>query len=325
METTTTKSTHRIEIVPVTLESHPNADSLSVVKVFGYTVCVRTEDWIGKTSGAYIVPDTLVPIENPIFSFLDKGDPWVRIKVQKLRGIVSMGLLVQTPEGYNIGDDVSGVLGVKRYEPPIQTKGGESVPGPNTVAYKYDVDAFLRYEHVFEEGENVYITEKIHGANARYTFVDGQQFCGSRTQWKKESDGDIWWKAFKHDPTIGDFCEANPGAILYGEVAGNVKGFNYGVDGVKFFAFDILVKGQWLDVDSFLEECIKFSLDAVPVLLYNAPYNKDQLLKLAEERSKLGNHIAEGCVVKPMIERTHPEIGRVCLKIVGNNYYKKAK
>jgi len=31
-------------------------------------------------------------------------------------------------------------------------------------------------------------------------------------------------------------------------------------------------------------------------------------------------NIREGCVVKPLIERTHPEIGRVQLKLVSNTY-----
>ena len=37
------ESTHRVEIVPVNLEPHPNADTLSIVRVFdGYTCVVRT-------------------------------------------------------------------------------------------------------------------------------------------------------------------------------------------------------------------------------------------------------------------------------------------
>jgi len=47
-----TLSTHRVEVVPVSLEKHPNADALSVVRVFGYSVCVRTEDWQEGQLGA---------------------------------------------------------------------------------------------------------------------------------------------------------------------------------------------------------------------------------------------------------------------------------
>lgn len=35
-------SIFKVEIVSIKLEPHPNADTLSVVKVFDYRVCVRT-------------------------------------------------------------------------------------------------------------------------------------------------------------------------------------------------------------------------------------------------------------------------------------------
>ena len=82
------KSTHLVEVVPIRLEPHPNADSLSVVRVFdGYTCCVRTADWVGKTKGAYIPPDSVVDSSRAEFAFLAGHE---RIKVKKLRGIVSM-------------------------------------------------------------------------------------------------------------------------------------------------------------------------------------------------------------------------------------------
>jgi hypothetical protein len=34
--------------------------------------------------------------------------------------------------------------------------------------------------------------------------------------------------------------------------------------------------------------------------------------------------VREGCVVLPVRERRHPEIGRVQLKIVGNGYLERA-
>ena len=37
---------------------HPNADSLSIVKVWGYEVVVRSADWAGIDRAVYIVPDS---------------------------------------------------------------------------------------------------------------------------------------------------------------------------------------------------------------------------------------------------------------------------
>ena len=40
-------SEHRVEVVPVVLEQHPNADKLSIVKVRGWQCVVATSDWAG--------------------------------------------------------------------------------------------------------------------------------------------------------------------------------------------------------------------------------------------------------------------------------------
>ena len=87
------KSTHRVEVVPITLEPHPNADTLSIVRVFaGYTVCVRTTDWQGRALGAYVPPDSLVDTTRPEFAFLADGKrARQRIKVKKLRGVAAWG------------------------------------------------------------------------------------------------------------------------------------------------------------------------------------------------------------------------------------------
>lgn len=69
-----TKSTHRVEVVPVVLERRPGADSLSIVRVVaGYTVCVKTADWRGRALGAYVPPDSLVDTGRPEFAFLADG------------------------------------------------------------------------------------------------------------------------------------------------------------------------------------------------------------------------------------------------------------
>jgi RNA ligase (TIGR02306 family) len=201
-------STHKCEIIPVSLEPCPGSDFLSVVRPFGgYTVLVRTEDWKDKKLGAYVVPDSLVNTCRDEFAFLktdakyneDSLTPgnFARIRAKKMRGVVSYGLLVPAPEGRAEGDDVSDFLGIRRYEPGIQQAagsrrmgfltGGEFAKGPNLFSPKYDVDSFQRWaRQVFTEGEHVWIAEKLHGQNSRYVFHDGQLYCGSRTEWKKE-------------------------------------------------------------------------------------------------------------------------------------------
>src|ERR1017187_10408415 len=107
-------SDFKCEVVPVVLETHPNAEKLSIVRVFdGYQVCVHTEDWKYLDKGIYIPPDSVVP-DTEQFKFLEGH---LRIKAKKLRGIESYGLLVPVPlenelnKSCIIGDDYSEYLG----------------------------------------------------------------------------------------------------------------------------------------------------------------------------------------------------------------------
>ena len=166
-------STHEVPIVNVKMETHPNADSLSVVTIDGYTVCVRTEDWEDGQLAAYIPPDSIVKTTRPEFAFLAReGRDVERIRVKKLRGIVSMGLLVPAPAGFDIGEDVADTLEVEHYEPTMKILMGDSVPGPPGIfAPKYDVDTIRKYHRLFVDNEAVIVTEKIHGCFMKDTPV----------------------------------------------------------------------------------------------------------------------------------------------------------
>lgn len=329
-------SIHRVDVVPVRLEKHSNADSLSVVRVSDYTVVVRTQDWIGRDIAAYIEPDYVVPADRSEFSFLaathkpinNNGITGYRIKVKRLRGVMSMGLLIPAPDGAVIGDNVIDRLGVVRYEQPVPlSTRGEAVAGPPGVHHKYDVESAYRYKHLFVDGEPVIATEKVHGANARYTFVDGVMYCGSRTEWKREDAGNIWWKALNECPALQSFCKANPGITVYGEVYGNVQDLKYGAKNgqVWFVAFDLLRNGEWVDHNEARE--IGHVLPWVPVI-YHGPFG-DGLFELADGKSAVAaehgvDQIREGIVIKPLQERTNIEIGRTQLKIVSNAYLERA-
>ena len=61
-------------------------------------------------------------------------------------------------------------------------------------------------------------------------------------------------------------------------------------------------------------------------LLFAGPYDESKVPLLAEGPSTVtgAKHVREGCVIRPVNERTDPEIGRVQLKIVSNGYLERA-
>lgn len=324
------KSTHRVDVIPIVLQPHPNADTLSIVQIFNFTVVVKTAEWKDKALGVYIQPDSVCP-DTPTFSFLDEKDRR-RIRVRRFRGVWSQGLLIPAPEGSKAGDDVSEMLGVTRYEPPepLSTMG-ETEGGPAGYRPAYDVESWNRYGSLFQEGEKVVATEKIHGASGRFSFFEDRMYCGSRREWKKPNDENLWWMCLKKNPWIDDFCKLHPRLTLYGEVYGRVQDLKYGAgkNDIFFAAFDLWhnVELKWLDWSDFLSVAESFdsklgskTFKMVP-LLYEGPYSAD-LCKLAEGKSMVAgaDHGREGCVIRPVIERIGQEIGRVQLKIVSNEY-----
>lgn len=319
------KSTHKVEVIAVKLEAHPNADALSVVRVFGgYTCCVKTSDWRDGALAAYIPPDSIVDSGRPEFAFLAGHE---RIKVKKLRGIISMGLLMPAPDGAKLGDDVAELLGVSHYEPPLPAgAAGDNEPAPEGYRPNYDVDTLRRFTHLFQAGEPLWVTEKVDGANSRFCFADGRMYAGSRTTWKRYDPNNLWWKALEQTPSVRKFCEANPRLTVYGEVYGAVQKLKYGTrpGEIRLAIFDILEGNRWLDAEEALAAAP--DLPWVPQVAVHLPFAVEAVLALAEGESLVegANHLREGIVVKPLRERTDPEIGRVCLKVVSNAYLEKA-
>lgn len=152
---------HKVPVIRIEeLLPHPNADTLSLVKIDGYQVVVKTADWKADDLGVYIQPDSVVP-EKPVFSFLWEGKTfdgvvnpkYRRITVRKFRKEWSEGLLLPlvsfelksgtfvsgvkewTPE---VGTDLAELLEITHYEPPEDPGNtqGENERGPGSAQNK---------------------------------------------------------------------------------------------------------------------------------------------------------------------------------------------
>lgn len=316
-----------VEVVPIHLEPHENADSLSVVKIRGYSVCVRTADWTEGQLGAYIPPDSVVP-DTEQFSFLDGHR---HIKVKRLRGVFSMGMLIPAPIGAQVGDNVAELLNIIHYEPPLPAEtGGEAEKPPQGYKPSYDVESFYRFESVLQPGEEIVATEKIHGASGRWAFQDGRFWVGSKGEWKRESSGNIWWRVLNENTSLQDFLQANENFTIYGEVYGSVQNLKYGhANGsIALAVFDIWNENvtEWIDYDDARSMIIPF-VDAWVPEVYRGPFDAELLKELSDGPSLISgaNHIREGIVVKPLHERFDNAIGgRVQVKLVGRKYLEKS-
>lgn len=162
----------------------------------------------------------------------------------------------------------------------LHLRGNLAKP-PENNPQVYNVEALKKNLGVFETGEQVVVTEKIHGSNARYQFDGEKMHVGSHETWKRlDGKKTIWHQVLEQQPWIEEWCRAFPGYTLYGEVVPTQrfksgKVLNYGTympsgktdvfkesassenqTTARFFLFDILTpEGTWLSFSELFGPC----------------------------------------------------------------------
>ena len=153
-------------------EKHPDADTLEIIRIDGYTVISKIGEYNLGSLAAYVPPESQIDTNRPEFAFLKKNRQFEVIKVRKMRGVYSQGLLVPVPAEFTIGQDVTEYFGVTHYQPTEEEKmiPGDCEKSPVNVS-KYDVDSMRKYRYCFKVGEPVLVTEKVHGCFRADTLV----------------------------------------------------------------------------------------------------------------------------------------------------------
>lgn len=309
------------------IEKHPNADALSITNVDGYPVILRTGEFREGDLAVYVPVDAIVPAGDERWSFLKDSR---RIKAKRLRGVFSMGLLTAADPSWPEGFDAREALTIEKYDPDTAAeRGSAKLPGEHDdddprICPVYDIEGLRKYRDVFEAGEEVWISEKIHGQNARFVHDGERLHVGSRTRFKKLGAPVTWIDvAARYD--LAAKLAAHPGIAIYGETYGNNTDMPYGVkrpEGDRLVLFDALDTRtrRWFDVDEFLAFAESLGLPVVPTL-YRGPWEA-HLVALAEGQTAMpgASHVREGIVVKPIRERVDQLIGRVFLKLHGEGY-----
>lgn len=328
-------STHRINVVRINeLRPHGNADNLELTTIEGWQCAVRKGDFKVGDLAVYIEPDYVVDVTRAEFMFLDKdnGKP-ARIRAKRLRGEVSYGLLIPCDSFHAEGDDVMDYYGITRYEPPVSVgRGGNAVSKehwPVVYQSKFDLENLQRVADMFRDDEVVVVTEKIHGANARYVWQDDTLHIGSRSQWLQSGDNSWWHRAATKE--IADMCRGMPGVVFYGEVFGDVQSLKYGcrMGEVKFALFAALSPtGMWVEQEPLIKLAAAYGVAFAPVL-YTGAFDMGRIKALAEEDSAVPGapkgHMREGVVIVPRFERHDHRYGRVAAKFVSTRYWESGK
>jgi RNA ligase (TIGR02306 family) len=330
-------------VVPVVqlknIRPHTNADKLEIVDVLGYQMCVPKGKYKSGDIGVYFPADCLIPDEWStklgVKPFL-KGKDNNRVGRIRLRGEPSFGIVANLPSdvNWNVGDDVHEFYGVEKYEPPIRVDQADIESYDSRIDpyfQKYtDIENGRIFTDIFEDGEEIVITEKVHGTNCKIGIISGNKVAGSMNHRRKPSEDNtknIYWFPWTI-PGMSEAVTALNGDYeniqIFGEVYGSSiqKGFDYGAgQQLGFRGFDILCDGRYFAYDKMVEHFDAFGIPIVPEL-YRGPFNMDVVKEIADGNTTFegATHIREGVVVKPVVERLHPKIGRVVLKYIGTEY-----
>ncbi|MCJ1676732.1 RNA ligase (ATP) [Streptomyces sp. APSN-46.1] len=347
-------STLRVTVEELTVHDHPNADALELAQVGLYRAVVAKGVYRTGDFALYIPEQAVLPaalIEELGLTGRLAGSASDRVKAVRLRGELSQGLVCRPRALAHLdlgraakeGTDFAELLGITKWAPPVPTTmDGEVESAPDLLPW-VDVENLQRYPHVFEPGEPVVLTEKLHGTACLLTYVaEGGRVLvsskgfGSKGLALKEEERNVYWRAVRGHgvPEAAARLAEKLGASrvgIFGEVYGTgVQDLGYGAhaglaDTAPGFAvFDVSaeIDGQvrWLDPADVLTDG---ELPLVP-RLFEGPYELDVVLELASGRETVSGrnlHLREGVVIRPAAERYSPVLGgRAIAKAVSPAY-----
>jgi len=178
-------SSFNCPVVKLKIETHPNADRLSIAIVDGYKCIVLKDEFKTGDLAVYIPEQATVPdwlIEKMGLKGRLAGKRQNRVKAIRLRGIFSQGLIcplsyLPGSEKLKLGDDCSELLGIVKYEPPVPAKlSGDVWNAGEQRTIRYDVENIKKYPRLFVDGEDVVFAEKLHGTFSLFALLPPELF-----------------------------------------------------------------------------------------------------------------------------------------------------
>lgn len=271
------------------------ADNIEQVVVGGWNAITKKGEFQVDDLTVIATTDAVIPEklseEMGVTSYLRKGG---RVRTVKLRGVYSECLIIPLKyipfmENYYDGKDMMNVMDVYKYEPPvkqIQLASGRKIKWRDNQNFHiyYKFPNLKNVAGMFTEQDEVQITRKIHGTNARYgivkksklsfwdkvkkflriadALIDYEYIYGSHNCEKgSDSQGfystDVWrtiaeeygikQRLYKDALSRQKAGTLGSGLVIYGEIygAGIQKNYEYGLKDIKFAGFDVTIDGEY--------------------------------------------------------------------------------
>ncbi|MFO0937425.1 MAG: RNA ligase (ATP) [Gemmataceae bacterium] len=327
-----------------------NADAIEKIRILGWWVVSKKGEYKPGDRLVYCEIDSLLPVR-PEFEFLRASSfkpanedmpAGFRIKTLKLRGQVSQGIcfpLSILPEGTGteLGTDVTDVLGIRKWEPPIPVGMGGKVKGmfpgflPKTDETRVQLLEAVLNRH---RGKTFYVTEKLDGTSFTAFIREGTFGICSRNLWMDETDEQNILarisKRLKFEEKLRESSQRRGEDLaIQAEVIGpGIQKNKYGLKEVTLRVFSVLNVETFrlLDHADSLNVIRELGLESVPQLgTVELDNTVDELVALAEGTSVLNPMVQrEGIVLRPLQEEHDADIGgRLSFKAINPKFLLK--
>lgn len=305
----------------------------------------------------YVQIDTVCP-ERPWAEFLK--DRHYRVRTIKLKKQLSQGLIIplrdlleeplikglsasaglSSPVGFAgmlIGDDITHLIGVTKYEKPIPANLQGKIKGtfPTNILPMTDEERVQNHPRLVEdiEGLECYISIKMDGSSATYIHNNGETHVCSRTLSRLEPGPDdkidVFW-GMQNKYNILEKLKTMGNYAVQGEVCGpGIQGNKMGLKELDLFIFNVfnINEHRYLDFKEFIDFCSKIELKTVPIITTTIfkGMTVQNPLSNAEQVKYDNNTEAEGIVIRPVKETTSHAMrdARLSFKVLNNNFLLK--
>ena len=312
----------------VEISNVENSDFLAQATV----VCGGFGKWIGvvKKDQLFLndlvevfLPDALLP-EIPRFEFLKNRK--YRIVQSRFRGAISEVLIMPLSEQtktLEIGTPIGDILGIKKYEKPIDPRISGDVEGqfPSFIP-KTDEPNYQGVQEMLDElhGKEFFATVKMDGSSGTFFNYNGRFGACTRNLEMKESEKSMPWMLankykLKEKLPVGMAIQFE---MIGPKIQGNPMGLS-DYDMYVFNAYDI-DKRRYLDFHEFVKFCSFLGVPSSEVV-YKGIFDKNCDLKEMAKGNYQNGKPREGIVIRPMIE-TIVKFQRLSFKVINLEYGK---
>lgn len=285
-------------------------DRIVLATVDGWHVIVTKEDFHVGTKCVYCEIDSVLP-EKPEFEFLRPKK--FRIRTMKMAGVISQGicfpLSVLPPKSdgseYEVGEDVTEIIGVKQYEETMDT-GDRELPAKNKKKYpaflmrfawfrklvlpnkkkggfpsfvsKTDEERIQNMPWVLKDKQEWVATEKIDGQSGTFALVKHkglfrtkyEYIVCSRNLRLGNHDGSSYWQVsdkYQIENALKNMIGNREWIALQGECIGpKIQKNKYGVKDCDLFIFNLIYPSNRVGSRLAKSICEQHGLNFVPII-----------------------------------------------------------